>query len=128
MPEIKGRLIVDLHPAGTVRMVFIAHSGGGYECPIKAKNLDAAEVDLVSTCGLTPERASALRVELERNKGVSVQTSIDAAPVSIVVKCCEAMTLGGNPPIPDPVRCSAASSTGTSVPFQFPISGDTVGA
>ena len=78
MSEIKGRLIVDLHPAGTVRMVFIAHTGGGYESPITAKNLDAAELDFVRMCGLTPERASALRTELERNKGFSVETSIDA--------------------------------------------------
>src|SRR6267143_419037 len=77
--EIKGRLVADLHPNGTVRMVFIAQTGGGNECPITAKNLDAAELDFVRTCGLTPERASALRTELDRNKVVSVQTSIDAA-------------------------------------------------
>jgi hypothetical protein len=29
--------------------------------------------------GLTPERASALRAELDRNKVVSVETSVDAA-------------------------------------------------
>ena len=79
MPEIKGSLIVDLHPAGTVRMVFIAHTGGGYECPITAKNLDAAELDFVRMCGLTPERASALRTELDRNKVVSAETSVDAS-------------------------------------------------
>ena len=79
MPEITGNLNVDLHPAGTVRTVFIAHTGGGYECPITAKNLDAAEIDFVRTCGLTPERAAALRTELERNKVSSVETSIDAA-------------------------------------------------
>src|SRR6266478_4060363 len=79
MPEIKGSLIVDLHPAGTVRLVFIAHTGGGYECPITAKNLDTAELDFVRMCGLTPERASALRTELDRNKVVSVETTIDDA-------------------------------------------------
>ena len=79
MPEIKGSLIVDLHPAGTVRMVFIAHTGGGYESPITAMNLDAAELDFVRMCGLTPERASALRTELDRNKVVSSEASIDAA-------------------------------------------------
>jgi hypothetical protein len=31
------------------------------------------------TCGLTPERAAALRSELERNKVVSVDVSIDDA-------------------------------------------------
>jgi len=46
---------------------------------VTAKNLDAAEVDFVRTCGLTPERAAALRAELDRNKVVSVETSIDAA-------------------------------------------------
>ncbi len=79
MPEVTGRLLADLHPNGTVRMVFIAHTGGGNEAPMTAKNLDAAETDFVSTCGLTPERASALRAELDRNKVVSVETSIDAA-------------------------------------------------
>jgi len=78
MSEIKGRLIVDLHLAGTVRMVFIAHTGGGYESPITAKNLDGAEIDFVKMCGLTPERAAAFRSELERNKGFSMETSIDA--------------------------------------------------
>ena len=75
MPEIKGNLIVDIHPNGTVRMVFIASSGGGNETPLTAKNLDTAEIDFV-TYGLTPERAAALRTELERNKVVSVETSI----------------------------------------------------
>jgi hypothetical protein len=31
------------------------------------------------TCGLTPERAAALRTELDRNKVVSVETSMDDA-------------------------------------------------
>jgi hypothetical protein len=79
MPEITGSPIVDLHPIGTVRMVFIAHTGGGYECPITAKNLDAAELDFVRMCGLSPERASALRTELDRNKVVGVETGIDDA-------------------------------------------------
>jgi hypothetical protein len=60
-------------------MVFIASVGGGNECPITAKNLDAAEMDFVSPCGLTPERAATLRSELDRNKVVSVETSIDDA-------------------------------------------------
>ncbi len=29
MPEITGGLLADLHPNGTVRMVFIAHTCGG---------------------------------------------------------------------------------------------------
>ena len=59
--EITGRLLADMHPNGTVRMVFIAHTGGGNEAPLTATNLDAAEIDFVRTCGLTPERAAALR-------------------------------------------------------------------
>ena len=78
MRETTGRLLTDLHPNGTVRMVFIVHTGVGNECPITAKDLDAAEIDFVGTYGLTPERASALRTELDRNKVVSVKTSIDA--------------------------------------------------
>jgi hypothetical protein len=58
--------------------VFIASVGGGNETPFTAKDLDAAEV-VFQTCGLTPERAAALRAELERNKVVSVETSMDDA-------------------------------------------------
>jgi hypothetical protein len=79
MPEITGGLLAGLHPNGTVRIAFIAHTGGGNECPITAKNLDAAEIDFVKTCSLSPERAAALRTELDRNKVVSAETSIDAA-------------------------------------------------
>jgi hypothetical protein len=39
---------------------------------------DSAEI-VFKTCGLTPERAAALRAELDRNKVVSVETSIDGA-------------------------------------------------
>ena len=79
MPEIPGKMLADLHPNGTVRMVFIAHTGGGNECAMTAKNLDAGEIDFVRKCGLTPQRVSALRTELDRNKVVSAETSIDAA-------------------------------------------------
>ena len=79
MAQIAGRLLADLHPNGTVRMVFIASVGGGNEAPITAKNLDTAEIDFVRTCGLTPERAGLLRAELDWNKVVSVETSIDDA-------------------------------------------------
>ena len=78
MAQIAGRLLADLHPNGTVRIVFIAHTGGGNEAPITAKNLDTAEVDFV-TYGLTPERAAEFRSELQRNKVSSVETSIDDA-------------------------------------------------
>jgi hypothetical protein len=78
MPKIPCRLLVDLHPNGTVRIVFLASVGGGNETPFTAKDLDAAEV-VFMTCGLTPERAAALRADLERNKAVSVETSIEDA-------------------------------------------------
>ena len=51
---------------------------GGNETPFTATDLDAAEV-VFMTCGLTPERAAALRAELERNKVASVETRIDDA-------------------------------------------------
>ena len=79
MPGITGRLLADMHPNGTVRFVFIAHTGGGNECRMTAKNLDAAENDFVKTVGLSPERASALRMEVDRNKVASVETKVDAA-------------------------------------------------
>ena len=78
MSQIPGRLFADLHLNGTVRIVFIASIGGGRETPLTVKDLDAAEI-VFMTCGLTPERAAALRAELERNKVCSVQTSIDDA-------------------------------------------------
>jgi hypothetical protein len=75
---IPGRVTVDLFPNGTMRMVFIAHSGGGDETPLTAHDLDAAEV-VFMTCGLTPDHAAALRTELKRNKVASVETSIGEA-------------------------------------------------
>jgi hypothetical protein len=78
MMKIPGRLLADLHPHGTVRIVFIATVGGGNEAPFTANDLDSAEI-VFKTCGLTPERAAALRAELDRNKVVSVETSIDGA-------------------------------------------------
>ena len=76
--KITGRLLADLFPDGAVRIVFIAIVGGGNETPLTAKDLDAAEI-VFMTCGQTPERAAALRAELDRNKVVSVDTSMDAA-------------------------------------------------
>ena len=52
--------------------------------PKPAKDLDAAEV-VFMTCALTPERAAALRVELEHNKVASVETGIDDA-VSLSIR------------------------------------------
>jgi hypothetical protein len=76
MARIPGRLVADLHPHGTVRIVFIATNSGGKETSFTAKNLDAAEI-VFMTCGLTPIRAVAIRAELERNKTSSVETSIN---------------------------------------------------
>jgi hypothetical protein len=78
MAKIPGRLIVDLFPDGTVRMVFLPHTGAGdgNASPLTAKDLDAAEI-IFMTCGLTPERAAALRAEVKRNEVASVDTSID---------------------------------------------------
>ena len=67
MAEVSGRLITDLHPNGTVRIVFIASVGGGNGTPFTAKNLDAAEV-IFMTCGLMPIRAAEIRAELEGNR------------------------------------------------------------
>jgi hypothetical protein len=76
MAKIPGNLMVDLHPNGTVRLVFLADIGGGNESPVTAKDLDAAEV-LFMTCGISAELAAALRNEVERNKVASVETSLD---------------------------------------------------
>jgi len=77
MLKIPGRLLADLNPNATVRIVFIASDGGGNEAPFTAKSLDAAKIDFVRRCGLTQERAAELRAELDRNKVVSVETSMD---------------------------------------------------
>ena len=81
MARIHGGLIVDMFPDGTVRLVFLPDKDAGYESPIKVDGLDAAEV-LFMACGLTPERAAALRDEVQRNKVASVDTSIDEAIVA----------------------------------------------
>jgi hypothetical protein len=76
MAKIPGRLIVDLFPNGTVRMVFLPHAGDGNASPLTAKDLDAAEL-LFMTCGLTSEHEAAVRAEVGRNKVVYVETSVD---------------------------------------------------
>jgi hypothetical protein len=50
MPEITGRLLADLHPNGTVRMVFIAHTGGGNEAPLRAKTSTRLSGDRLTSC------------------------------------------------------------------------------
>jgi len=78
MAEVIGRLITDLHPNGTVRMVFIAHVGGGFERPQTAKSLDTAEGEFVNTLGLTPDKAAELRAQFERDKIADAVISADA--------------------------------------------------
>ena len=78
MAQVSGRLITDLHPNGTVRMVFLPHIGGGYERPHTAKNLGMAEREFINTLGLTPENAASLRAQLERDKMAHAVISTDA--------------------------------------------------
>jgi hypothetical protein len=61
-----------------MRRAFIDSIGGGNETPSTAKDLDASKTVFMA-CGLTPERASTLRAELDRNKVVSVEISMDDA-------------------------------------------------
>jgi hypothetical protein len=61
MAKIPGRLLADLHPNGTVRIVFIASVGGGNEAPFTAKNVEAAEI-VFMTYALTPGRAAARKL------------------------------------------------------------------
>jgi hypothetical protein len=76
MPKLTGRLLADLHPNGTVRVVFIATFRGGNEAPIHAIDLDAAEI-IFQTCGLSMDRAAALKAEVQRNKVASVEATVD---------------------------------------------------
>ena len=76
MTKIPGKLMVDLHPNGTVRLVFLPSVPLGEACPVQAKDLDAAEAHFMM-CGLSAERAAALRNEVERNKVASVDVSVD---------------------------------------------------
>lgn len=76
MPKLTGRLLADLHPDGTVRIVFIATFRGGNEAPIRAIDLDAAEI-IFQTCGLSADRAAALKEEVQRNKVASIEATVD---------------------------------------------------
>jgi hypothetical protein len=76
MARIPGRLVVDLFPNGTVRIVFIAGIGGGNETPLTTPSLDEAEV-VFMTCGLNSMRAAALRAEFQLNKVASAETTVD---------------------------------------------------
>ena len=79
MSVITGRLLINLLPNGTVRIMFIANNGGGNTAPLTVRNLDEAERAFIRTFCLTPERALELRAELERNKVFCIQMSPDNA-------------------------------------------------
>lgn len=83
MAEVLGRLISDLHPSATVRMVFLQH-GGRYERPHTAKNLDIAEKEFINTLGVAPDKAATLRVQLERGKMADPVISVDAEVAATV--------------------------------------------
>jgi hypothetical protein len=76
MGKIPGRLIADLLPDGTVRLVFLPMSGDKDASPVKAKDIEAAEF-LFLNCGLSVESAAALRTEVSLNKVAAMDTVVD---------------------------------------------------
>jgi hypothetical protein len=76
MTKVPGRLIVDLLPDGAVRIVFLSSNGDRDATPITVTDLDTAEI-FSMTCGLSAERAAALRVEMSRNRVAGLDISID---------------------------------------------------
>ena len=77
MAEIEGKLMADLLPNGTVRIVFVPSVGGGNEAPLTVENLPTAEKEFVSTFGVTPVGAAWMRAEVERNKSFCIHVSLD---------------------------------------------------
>jgi hypothetical protein len=77
MAEINGKLMADLLPNGTVRVVFVPRLGSGNEAPLTVKNLPTAEREFVSTFGITPFGAAWIRGEVERNKVFCILVDID---------------------------------------------------
>jgi len=76
MAKIPGRLIVDLFPDGTVRLIFLPTVDQRIASPVTVEDLYAAEL-LFMTCGLTADRATALRDKVNRNKVASADVSVD---------------------------------------------------
>jgi hypothetical protein len=76
MAKIPGRLIVDMFPDGTVRIVFLPTVDQRNATPVTVEDLYAAEL-LFMTCGITADRAAALRDEVKRNKVASTDVSVD---------------------------------------------------
>ena len=89
--KIDGRIQVDLLKNGEVQTVFFASNTGGNSQPMLAKNLDVAEEDWVTTFGLTPKAAAALRADLEQNENANAETSID---VALAATLCVPRTAG----------------------------------
>ena len=79
MAEINGKLMADLLPNGTVRIIFVPILGGGNETPLTVKNLTTAEKELVNTFGVTPVGAAWIRTEVERKKFFCIYVSLDEA-------------------------------------------------
>jgi len=79
MADISGKLMADLLPNGTVRIVFVPTLGGGNEAPLTVKNLTTAEKEFVSTFGVTPVGAAWIRAEVERKKFFCIYLSLDEA-------------------------------------------------
>ncbi len=76
MAKIPGRLIVDLFSDGMVRIVFLPTVDQRNATPVTVEDLYAAEL-LFLTCGLTTDRAAALRDEVKRSKVASTDVSVD---------------------------------------------------
>jgi hypothetical protein len=76
MAKIPGKLMVDMFPDGTVRLVFLPTVDQRNASPVTVEDIYAAEL-LFMTCGLSKERAAALRAEVKLNKVASVETSVD---------------------------------------------------
>jgi hypothetical protein len=67
--------MVDLFPDGSVRLVFLPSRGDRNASPVIVEDLYAAE-ELFMKCGLSWERAVALRAEVKRDKVASVDIRI----------------------------------------------------
>jgi hypothetical protein len=68
--------MVDLFPDGTVGLVFLPSADQRTASPVTVEDLYAAEI-LFMTCGLSVNRAAALRAEVKRNKIASADVTVD---------------------------------------------------
>jgi hypothetical protein len=76
MAKISGKLMVDLFPDGTVRLAILPSVDQRNASPVTVEDLYAAE-ELFMMCGLSKDRAAALRAEVKRNKGASLETNVE---------------------------------------------------